>query len=183
MKGTTHALLGVVSLVGLQGWIPLPPDLPRLGLSLVAAGIGALLPDLDSDESLIRHQTHTARSDGPLGWLVSALMPSHRGVTHSGLAALAVVGLALWWPRYWLVALAIGYVSHLAADMLTRQGVPVIWPFKWRLSLLPLSTGGGGEALIALLAADWLLVAVLGRMGISLSPVWRTLLAWTESLL
>lgn len=183
MKGSTHALLGVVGLVGLQGWIPLPPDLPRLGIALVSAGIGALLPDLDADESLIRHETHTARSDGPLGWLVSWLMPSHRGVTHSGLAALAVVGLAWLWPHYWLTALAIGYVSHIVADMLTRQGVPVLWPIHWRLSLSPITTGGSAESLIALAAGGWLLVTVLGRLGISLSPVWKSLVTFVSSYL
>jgi inner membrane protein len=172
MKGTTHALLGVTALVGWQGWIPLPPDLPRLGLALVAAGVGALLPDLDSDESLIRHQTHTARSDGPQGWLVSWIMPSHRGITHSGLMAAAICGLSWLWPHYWLTALAIGYVSHIVADMLTRQGVPVLWPVHWRLSLLPLTTGGTGEALIALSAGGWLMINVLSKLGISLAPVW-----------
>ena len=182
MRGVTHALLGVTALVALQPWAPLPADLPRLGVALVCAAIGALLPDIDSDESLIRHETHTARSDGPVGWLVSWLMPSHRGVTHSGLAALAVCGLAWRWPHYWLTALAIGYVCHLAADMLTRQGVPVLWPVHWRLSLAPLTTGGAGEALISLAAGGWLVLAVLGRFGISLSPVWRSVLSLAKGL-
>jgi inner membrane protein len=183
MKGSTHALLGVVSLVGLQGWIPLPPDLPRLGLALVAAGVGALLPDLDADESLIRHETHTARSDGPLGWLVSWIMPSHRGLTHSGLACLLIVLLAKQWPTYWPTALAIGYVSHIVADMLTRQGVPLLWPVHWRLSLLPIVTGGPAESVIAMGAGGWLVVAVLGKLGISLWPVWQSLRTFIASYL
>lgn len=179
MKGTTHAVLGVVALAALT---PLPAFLPHLLLVSVCAGVGALLPDLDSDESLIRHETHTARSDGPLGWLVSAIMPSHRGVTHSGLAALLVFLLARAIGKDWALALAIGYAAHIAADMLTRQGVPLLWPIHWRLSLLPLTTGGAGEAVITVAAGGWLLYTLLGRIGISLDPVIRPIVAWVKAL-
>lgn len=166
MKGHTHALLGVVAAVAVHSVHPyLASGLPRLGLALVAAAIGALLPDLDADESLIRHETHTARSDGPLGWLVSWIMPSHRGVTHSGLAALAMLVLVWLAPHDWVIALAIGYVSHLLADMLTRGGVPVFWPVHWRLSLTPMVTGGAGEYLIAFAAGGWLWIYVMRQVG------------------
>lgn len=184
MKGTTHALLGVAALVALQPWAPLPTQPIALVEAVMCAAIGALLPDIDSDESLIRHETHTARSDGLVGWLVSWLMPSHRGVTHSGLAALVVFGLSRLIPHYTLTALAIGYAAHIAADMLTRQGVPLLWPVHWPLSLLPLTTGGAVESLIAFVAGGWLALAALDRMGIriSLGPIWRNLLALAGQL-
>ena len=97
--------------------------------------------------------------------------------------AAAVILLAKLWPTYWLTALAVGYVSHIVADMLTRQGVPVLWPVHWRLSLLPIVTGGATESVIALAAGGWLLIAVLGKLGISLSPVWKSLVAFVSSYL
>lgn len=166
MKGHTHALLGVTAAVAVHAYAPyLITTLPGLGIALVAAGVGSLLPDLDADESLIRHQTHTARSDGPLGHIVSWLMPSHRGITHSGMAALAMVGFAWLYPHDWLIALAIGYISHLSADMLTRGGVPLLWPFRWRLSLTSMVTGGLGEYAVALSAGGWLWVYVMRHIG------------------
>jgi inner membrane protein len=166
VNGKTHALLGVASAVALHTYAPyLPAGVPGLPLAVCAAALGALLPDIDADESLIRHSTNTARSDGCLGWIVSHIMPSHRGVTHSGIVALAVIGAAWHWPVYWLIAFAAGYVSHLAADALTRGGIPLAWPVRWRLSLLPLSTGGIGESFVAVLAVAFLVVYVLRQFG------------------
>lgn len=167
MKGSTHALLGVTAAVAAHAYAPyLSAALPHLGIALFAAGIGALLPDLDADEGLLRQVTRTARSDGCLGRLVSWIMPAHRGVTHSGLAALAMILLARAWPHAWIIALAVGYVSHLLADMLTQGGVPVLWPLRWRLSLLPLTTGGLAERGIALAAGLGLWAFVLVKIGL-----------------
>ncbi|HYD99937.1 MAG TPA: metal-dependent hydrolase, partial [Alphaproteobacteria bacterium] len=91
-----------------------------------------------------------------------AAVVGHRGVTHSLLAIAACVA-ALWF--YGLSAalvapLAIGYLSHLAADALTPSGVPLLWPVKRRYTFpLTVPTGSLWEYLIVgalALAAAWL---------------------------
>lgn len=159
MQGQTHALLGVAGAVALHAYHPYLPHSPlAVVVALGAASLGGLLPDIDADESLLRRKLNTARSQGCVGWLVSKLMPSHRGVTHSGLAVLACALVAWRWPVPWVWALCAGYVCHLLADMLTRGGVPVLWPMRWRVTLLPLATGGVGEQAIALLAVGGMVV-------------------------
>jgi inner membrane protein len=158
MKGYTHALLGVAGAVAVHALHPyLPAGLPGMGVAVICAGVGALLPDVDADESLIRQATGTARHRGLVGLVVSWIMPAHRGLTHSSLAAFAASALAWMFPAYWVIALATGYVSHLAADMLTQGGIPLFWPLSQRrISLLPLTTGGAGEYLIGFAAGMWL---------------------------
>lgn len=67
--------------------------------------------------------------------------PDHRGLTHTGAAAV-VVGLACGWLADFLgapwqlgVAVFLGWMSHLLSDACTRAGVPLLWPLKvsgWR---------------------------------------------------
>jgi len=129
-------------------------DPVTLAIVFGAGAVGALLPDIDSDESEIRQMTRTSRSSGVGGRLVSLLMPSHRGVTHSLLAlallaaAVSVSGQAWLWPA------VTGYASHLAADALTRQGVPLLWPLGWRMRG-PISTGSLMEHLIGTAVSVW----------------------------
>jgi inner membrane protein len=159
--------MGVAAAVAVHAYHPyLPPGPLAFAVALAAAAIGGLLPDLDADESLIRHKLNTARSQGCVGWLVSKLMPSHRGITHSGLAALACALVAWRWPVPWVWALCAGYVSHILADALTRGGVPVLWPVRWRVTLLPLHTGGAAEQVLALVAAGGLVVYGLRAAGV-----------------
>ena len=80
----------------------------------------------------------------------------HRGAMHSIIAGvvlctaveyLAILAGAPGFGR----ALAWGYAAHLLADMLTRRGVPLAWPFSRRRLAFPrpvtVRTGGFGEAL------------------------------------
>jgi membrane-bound metal-dependent hydrolase YbcI (DUF457 family) len=94
-------------------------------------------------------------------------LTGHRGATHWLLAALLVALPAFaFLGRHAGIYLGAGYLSHLALDMLTRSGVPLLGPFsKRRLHLLPaplrVRTGGpldhfiqfiSGLAYVALLA-------------------------------
>lgn len=123
-----------------------------------AAILGALMPDLDAEDSAI------LRDIGIWGGLVKIGMHlfgvKHRGVLHSGAAILIVTVLAGmvgdWWGyRDVGLAFALGYFSHVAiADAMTISGVPILWPHKFRLHLLPrfmrIRTGGQVERLVVL---------------------------------
>lgn len=65
-------------------------------------------------------------------------------------------------------AVAIGATSHLLTDGLTKEGVPLLWPFgKWRFKMANLTTDHFGERVIVGpllgLAALWL---VAGQTGV-----------------
>lgn len=121
MKGTTHAF------VGLAAGVAIAPDQPLIWLVGV---IGGLLPDIDHARSIINKFF-------PPG-LIVALMLSHRGITHTALATGGVMlaGTKLL-PEPVAVALAASYSLHLMCDMTTVQGVPLLYPFRYNLRLLP----------------------------------------------
>jgi hypothetical protein len=86
----------------------------------------------------------------------------HRGITHSLLAfgLLVALGELPLFPWHWLhlgLLIGWGYASHLVADALTKQGVPLLWPLDRRFGfppfrLLRLTTGTFTEyALVAVL--------------------------------
>lgn len=162
MKGVSHAIVGVLSAAACHMLIrPLSPNLvglvPVAGVALVAS----LLPDIDSDESSIRQATGTARHSGAGGRLMSfmiRLLGGHRGaLTHSLLAwAFATFWVGVYFHGNMLmVAFGIGYLSHLLADALTVQGVPLLWPIIGRrISFLPsaiaIRTGGVVEQVVVI---------------------------------
>lgn len=56
------------------------------------------------------------------------------GVAYAGIAWPFDTGAVVW-------AVGIGVVAHVAGDMLTKEGCPLLWPWrnggKWRMTLLP----------------------------------------------
>ena len=122
MMASTHVAIGVVVYGGACAFAGAPIEIAALG----AAGLGALLPDVDTPNSRA-------------GWCVYPLASylekkfGHRTVTHSfigtGIFAALCAPLLLWphlAPFYW--ALLAGYASHLLADAATKSGVPLAWP-------------------------------------------------------
>lgn len=129
-----------------------------LATGLIAFGanmVGGLAPDLDQPTSALWHRV---RAGSLIGKIISPLFGGHRFISHSILGIIffgvvlniflkAAVNVVLvdmdivWW------AFMIGYVSHLIMDMLTREGVPWLFPLPIRFGIPPLSflrmkTGG-----------------------------------------
>lgn len=110
-----------------------------------AAILTCLLPDIDHPKSFLGQR---------LKWLSQpvARLFGHRGFTHSLLAVLGGVALFhLNIPRDGVIpadvfqGLILGYLSHIAADMLTPAGVPLLWPCRWRFRLPILNTQKGNQ--------------------------------------
>ncbi|MCU5774913.1 metal-dependent hydrolase [Erwiniaceae bacterium BAC15a-03b] len=110
-----------------------------------AALLTCLLPDIDHPKSLLGQR---------LKWISQpvARIFGHRGFTHSLLAVLG--GLALFQmnvpadgplPADVLQGMVLGYLSHIAADMLTPAGVPLLWPCRWRFRLPILNSQKGNQ--------------------------------------
>lgn len=134
------------------------------------AGFGALLPDLDAQESRIKNLTTFGIRPFFLPAVALHHALGHRGMLHSamGLMLMAVVlGLpvGLWLGTTPMIALLLGYASHLVLDGATKAGIPLWFPNPQRLHLLPLclrvTTGSQAEdgvliALILLVATYFL---------------------------
>lgn len=175
MKGASHLLIGLgAAAVAQRIYAPFGDSWQALALAGVAATIGALLPDVDSDESAIRQATGTARSNGCLGKLaslgISAITGGHRVGTHTAVAWLVISGLA------WLVgqassltgvaiAFSVGYLSHLIADALTVEGIPLFWPLaRRRVCLLP--------SFIAIRTGSFFEYAFMVALGVGVVKLW-----------
>ncbi|RME23492.1 MAG: metal-dependent hydrolase [Candidatus Zixiibacteriota bacterium] len=146
MMAPTHTMLGVATL--LAGSSLRPDLLPASAVTIAAAALGSLAPDIDHPSSWIGRRLRVVSI--PLVGLVG-----HRGVTHSLLAAVgASVGLffllKLGQDLAWAVAFLLGYLSHLAGDWLSG-GVPLLWPSPRRFRApVAIQTGGIIEKLFAL---------------------------------
>jgi inner membrane protein len=129
---------------------------PRLGLpalepvSLGLAIFGALLPDIDHPKSWVGKRVW------PVSWLFSRLF-GHRGLTHSLLAVIGCLMLVLREDvPLWLTApLVVGYLSHLAADLLTPGGLRLAWPLKGTWALPLCRAGSPFEPLVVALMLSW----------------------------
>lgn len=111
MQGYAHAAIGACA--GLMA--------ASSPLAVAAGAFGALLPDIDSDRSLLGRHVH--------------LPVAHHRITHTVWALIAVfvvvhalVGGAT--ASVWLYGVVWGYLSHLVADSFGRAGVVWVWPAK-----------------------------------------------------
>lgn len=213
MTGRQHAAIGIgltlpfgaqAALSPLAGpWAPAWAGMlgglagPLLaGLVVVGGLLGALLPDLDTDRSLLesapRQGLRRLRRRPWLWplvpilallaiglWLLNEVLMliggGHRGATHSVTALLLVV-TGGWFITAWAVGgtlaagLAVGYVSHLVADALTPRGVQLLAPWSrrhWRLLPRLASFGAGSRRAGCLTTA-----ALLGGLGVALWQIW-----------
>ena len=136
---------------------------PRLGLprfspaSLALVTLGSLLPDVDHPSSWVGRRLRFVSY--PL-----ARVFGHRGFTHS-LVAVALCGTALASQGAGRAAVApvvVGYLAHLAADLLTPRGLRLAWPLRRSFALPVCRTGSAGEALLVAGLLAWSVVELAG---------------------
>lgn len=147
--------------VAAASWALLAPFCGASPVVLLAclplAALGGLLPDVDHPSSVLGQKlpgvSHLIR-----------LVLGHRGGTHS-LLAIALCSWGLWhlalrqglsgspvgpYVGSAIASILVGYVSHLAADGLTKSGVPLLWPIRTKFrSPLPFTTGTWIEPIVA----------------------------------
>lgn len=140
---------------------------------LPVALVASVLPDIDSPNS------HAAQALGPFRRIVQPViaktMGGHRRGTHSLLvAALLSAGaviLARHYEMSWLgYAFAVGYVvGGIATDVVTRDGVALLWPFTTRtFRIARLRTGAAYEMPLVVAYAALIAYIIAG------SPTWPT---------
>ena len=146
--------------VGVAAWAWAAPHLGLPALDPIALALtigGALLPDIDHAQSWVGRRVR------PISHPLAALI-GHRGFTHSILAVIAC-GLLLRWRglgRAVVDPLVVGYLSHLAADLLTSEYFELAWPLRRRFAIPLCKTGSPGELVIVMSLVVWVGATVLG---------------------
>lgn len=165
----THTAFGVLfglAVFTVSTWLAvLPNNAEALLGMIIAAAIGALVPDLDHTGSYLGRRLRI------VSFVIHTIF-GHRTMTHSllGLGLFTIGGFALLillnLPLYLLAGFFAGVVSHLVSDAMTPSGIPLYWPFskeRYRLSQkIRIPTGSSSETLVFFLV--FLLVIALGWM-------------------
>jgi endonuclease YncB( thermonuclease family) len=138
--------------------------------AVLAAAATSILPDADYPKSWLGHQLGSISED------LNRLF-GHRSFLHS-LFALVLVTLALGLPLWWItgrsspmIAVGVGYGSHLFADMMTLGGVQLFWPsrliavFPGRDEYRVVSGGNSERAFVALALFFALIFYPVSRLG------------------
>jgi inner membrane protein len=160
MLGRTHLAIGLAATAVI---LKNPTQLP---ISLTVAAASALLPDIDTPNSMLRYQLkrYTGVLTFPaliaagyflfkykcfsllslilyLTYIVLAFVGPHRGFTHS-LAGFMFFTLILFTSNKTIILPAIiGYSTHLVADLLTPSGVPLLYPYNKSFKIPLVRTG------------------------------------------
>lgn len=164
MTARTHDAIAFASLITIAAFNP-PESLNLItaGSAIVANIVGATLPDID--QATNRLWDFLPGGDY-LGKVLGKLFMGHRNLTHSLLGLFLVFkGLEFILPRVLnpqfvdanivFAAIMIGYISHLASDSVTKEGLPLLFPSKLHFGFPPLkfmriTTGKWIENLIIL---------------------------------
>lgn len=148
MNRPTHILGGASMALIISTMMELP-DISLIGTMTISAGLGALLPDIDKKNTTISNKH-------PVVSFFVRLFTTHRGFTHSFLALimlayplyLLVKTVGSVYLGYAVIGILLGYMSHLMLDMFNPEGIPLFFPFKFKVSLAPIKTGGLIEHII-----------------------------------
>jgi inner membrane protein len=137
MTGRTHLTIGIATGLALAQTLNLPPK--ESALIIAAAALGSLLPDIDEPRAML--------SGWIPGYRFLNIRPfRHRTLTHSLLFCILLPAV-LWYalsaevklpiPYIYPLSIILGMCSHLLSDMLTPDGVPLLYPFPQKWKVLP----------------------------------------------
>lgn len=182
MTGKTHQVIGQT--VGLATYLSLTSggyQPATFALVVAVSSVASLLPDIDQPSSSLWRALPFGRLAGQM---VNPFI-EHRNLSHSflgtALISLAVYKLLGLMPDYWGVNTNIvfwvflaSYLSHLLADMVTVQGIPLLFPYQQMYGLPPkpfdglrIVTGKWFENLVVFPVANLALVTIIiGRWSV-----------------
>ncbi|MDY6011954.1 metal-dependent hydrolase [Clostridium sp.] len=118
-----------------------------IAIYFYASHIGSLFPDIDMKNSFIS-KSH------PLIHKIFGKRFRHRGFTHS---LLAMIILYIFIEKFIQISnddiiivsmcygFFIGYASHLILDLITKEGIELLYPFKKNISIFFIKTNSNGE--------------------------------------
>lgn len=146
MTGKTHDAFAFAFLITAASFYP-PENMTVLTVfsCVIAADIGALIPDIDQAGARLWDMLP---GGGSAGKILSRFFYKHRTLTHSLLGLLLIYKLLEWLlPRFLnpafvdpyliLTSVMIGYISHLVADGITEEGLPLFFPLNLNIGFPP----------------------------------------------
>lgn len=149
MTARTHDIIAFASLLTIAVYSP-PQQLniTTATVALVGSVIGALAPDLDQATNRLWDLLPAGNF---FGEILRKIMLHHRTISHS------LVGIILFFlilsflvpiilnPSYIntdivTFSIMIGFISHIAADMFTKDGIPLLFPLPFKIGIPPFET-------------------------------------------
>lgn len=147
MTSRTHDAFAFASLITVAAFYqPTELHLTTLIVSVIAADIGATLPDIDQAGNRLWEMLPSGHT---LGRIFRRIFYKHRTLTHSLIGVYAIYKLLDWGlPKIFntgfvdinivIISLMIGYLSHLLADSLTEEGLPLLFPINLTFGIPPI---------------------------------------------
>lgn len=147
MTGRTHDIVSFASLLTVASiYPPTSLNLTTTIASLMGGVVGALIPDMDQATNRLYDLLPAGNF---VGRILRYLMLGHRTLSHSILGVylfykiLTLIIPIIFNPVYVdtqiiIVSIMIGIVSHIFADSLTKDGVPLFFPFKIKVGIPPI---------------------------------------------
>ena len=131
----THLVVAVFVGIVLLNFVPKPT------VFFVSVVVANFIPDLDSFNSKLGKKFFSR---------VLTSFTKHRGIMHSFLFATFIYVILYLYLRAVSFGFLIGYGVHLICDSVTKQGVRIFYPFKFRVHGF-LKTGGIFESFLFLI--------------------------------
>lgn len=144
MNGITHKIGGASAGIITYSLISTEFGLPLMAVCISSSILGSLVPDIDEPNSIA----------GKKAKLLSKSFKfifGHRGIIHTPLFLGILVGVYwvigkkyippdyLNYANYAMLSFSVGYISHLFLDMLTPQGIMLLFPLtKYHFKLIGL---------------------------------------------
>ncbi len=156
MTGRTHDLIGFAAFLTAGIATPsLSLNIETLAVSVVGNVVGSLIPDIDQATNKLWDLLPAGNFVAKFG---RKIFYKHRTITHSILGGyLLFIFLKFIIPKIFnpnfinpeivITSIMIGFVAHLIADSLTREGLPLFFPLKFKIGFPPIEalripTGG-----------------------------------------
>jgi len=178
MLGRNHLALALAA--PLAGHMAAQYPIPSAWPAWAGLILGSLAPDIDGEGSICYLGNFLPGHITPrlvvrlLNWLGRSISSGirsifgHRAAFHWPVIGAALIYFGWQWGYDWLLWFGVGYLAHIAGDLLTRAGVPLLGPLSKRdFSLLPIKTGGFIETVLGLLLwafVSWRLAALVGPL-------------------
>lgn len=149
MTSKTHNLFATASLLTV-GYL-FPPEtynIVSIIIAFVSCSIGALIPDLDQSTNRL---WDLFPGQDFFGKLFRPLFLGHRSLSHSLLGTFILYKICInfipiifnkdWLnPQIIIISLMIGFISHLIADGLTEEGIPLLFPINYKFGFPPIKS-------------------------------------------
>ena len=167
MLGRTHIAIALAATAVIIN------DPSKMPLDLTIAAVSAILPDIDTQGSMLRHKL--SKYAGILSlpillvigyllfihnyfslfslilyttYLIFAFVGHHRGFTHSLLGFTLFALILFMSDKAIILPAIIGYASHLIADLLTPSGIPIFYPYEKNFKIPIVKTGSLTDLLV-----------------------------------